>query len=124
LPMLNLLEGLDLKSLGHTSPAYLHRLTETVKLAFADRDAYYGDPHFVRVPADGLLSKAYAAGRRALIRERAWPDLPPAGDPHRLAAERRRDAALPVAGGSPDALDPSYLAGRDQAGNGLPAKPR
>src|SRR5881392_903867 len=93
LQMLNLLEGLDLKSLGHNSPAYLHRIIETIKLAFADRDAYYGDPHFVKVPAEGLLSKAYAAGRRALIRERAWPDLPPAGDPHRLAAERRRDAA-------------------------------
>jgi len=123
LQMLNLLEGLDLKSLGHNSPAYLHRLTETVKLAFADRDAYYGDPHFVRVPADGLLSKAYAAGRRALIRERAWPDLPPAGDPHRLAAERRRDAALPVAGGSADALDTSYVAVVDEAGNGFSATP-
>ena len=123
LQMLNLLEGLDLKSLGHNSPAYLHRLTETVKLAFADRDAYYGDPHFVRVPADGLLSKAYAAGRRALIRERAWPDLPPAGDPHRLAAERRRDTALPVAGGSADALDTSYVAVVDEAGNGFSATP-
>ena len=123
LQMLNLLEGLDLKSLGHNSPAYLHRLIETVKLAFADRDAYYGDPHFVRVPADGLLSKAYAAGRRALIRERAWPDLPPAGDPHRLAAERRRDAALPVAGGSADALDTSYVAVVDEAGNGFSATP-
>src|SRR5205814_6587546 len=92
-------------------------------LAFADRDAYYGDPHFVRVPADGLLSKAYAAGRRALIRSRAWPDLHPACDPRRLAAERRRDAALPVAGGSADALDTSYVAVVDEAGNGFSATP-
>ena len=123
LQMLNLLEGLDLKSLGHNSPAYIHRLVETVKLAFADRDAYYGDPHFVKIPADGLLSKAYAAARRALIRERAWPDMPPAGDPWRLAAERRRDTALPVAGGSADALDTSYVAVVDEAGNGFSATP-
>src|SRR6266550_2658899 len=63
LQMLNLLDGVDLKALGHNSPAYLHRIIETIKLAFADRDAYYGDPHFVKIPADGLLSKAYAAGR-------------------------------------------------------------
>jgi gamma-glutamyltranspeptidase/glutathione hydrolase len=123
LQMLNLLESVDLKSLGHNSPAYLHRLVETVKLAFADRDAYYGDPNFVQVPADGLLSKAYAAARRALVRERAWPDMPPAGDPARLGAERRRDAALPVAGGSADALDTSYVAVVDEAGNGFSATP-
>src|SRR5262249_44058748 len=67
LQMLNLLEGVDLRALGHNSAAYLHRIIETIKLAFADRDAYYGDPNFVRVPADGLLSKAYAAARQQLI---------------------------------------------------------
>src|SRR5438445_3795226 len=130
LQMLNLLEGLDLKSLGHNSPAYLHRLTETVKLAFADRDAYYGDPHFVRVPADGLLSKAYAAGGRQLIKDRAWPQRPPAGDPDRLDSVRRPEAALPLAGGSDpipgqetDALDTSYVAVVDEAGNGFSATP-
>src|SRR5229473_3358921 len=51
LQMLNLLEGDDLRGLGHNSPAYLHRLVETIKLAFADREAYYGDPHYVKVPA-------------------------------------------------------------------------
>src|SRR5467141_3636796 len=49
LQMLNLLDGVDLKVLGHNSPAYLHRIIETIKLAFADRDAYYGDPHFVKI---------------------------------------------------------------------------
>src|SRR5262249_11330630 len=44
LQMLNMLDGVDLKALGHNSPAYLHRLIETIKLAFADRDAYFGDP--------------------------------------------------------------------------------
>ncbi len=123
LQMFNMLDGVDLKSLGHNSPAYLHRLVETVKLAFADRDAYYGDPRFVKVPADGLLSKAYAAARRALVRERAWPEMPPAGDPHRLGAERRREAALPIAGGSAGTLDTSYVAVVDEAGNGFSATP-
>jgi gamma-glutamyltranspeptidase len=52
--MLNLLDGVDLARLGHNSPAYLHRLIEMVKLAFADRDAFYGDPKFVKVPAERL----------------------------------------------------------------------
>src|SRR6267143_768216 len=61
LQMLNLIEGTDVAALGHNSPAYLHLLAETVKVAFADREAYYGDPHFVDVPAERLLSKAYVA---------------------------------------------------------------
>jgi gamma-glutamyltranspeptidase/glutathione hydrolase len=67
LEMLNLLEGYDLRAMGHNSPDYIHTLTETMKLAFADRDRYYGDPDFVRVPGAELLSKDYAAARRALI---------------------------------------------------------
>jgi gamma-glutamyltranspeptidase / glutathione hydrolase len=67
LEMLNLLEGYDLRKMGHNSPDYIHTLTETMKLAFADRDRYYGDPDFVRVPGAELLSKDYAAARRALI---------------------------------------------------------
>src|SRR2546425_4308177 len=99
LQMLNLLEGVNLAALGHNSPAYLHRIAETVKLAFSDRDAYYGDPRFVKIPVAGLLSKAYAEARRALVGARAWPDMPPAGDPYGLTAERRREAAM-LAGGS------------------------
>lgn len=64
---LNLLEGFDLKSMGHNSPQYLHTLIEAVKLAFADRDRFYGDPHFAQVPAEQLLSKSYAEERRKLI---------------------------------------------------------
>lgn len=67
LEALNILEGYDLKSLGHNSPEYLHTLVETVKLAFADRDRYYGDPKFSRIPEQILLSKEYAAERRKLI---------------------------------------------------------
>jgi len=64
---LNILEGFDLKSMGHNSPEYLHTVIETVKLAFADRDQYYGDPKFSKIPEEILLSKEYAAERRKLI---------------------------------------------------------
>lgn len=67
LQTLNILEGYDLKSLGHNSAAYIHLLSEAMKLAFADREWYYADPDFVGVPAQGLLSKDYAAERRKLI---------------------------------------------------------
>ena len=70
LQSLNIVEGLDLAALGHNTPAYIHALTEAIKLAAADRDAYYGDPRFVDVPMAALLDKDYAARRRALIRRR------------------------------------------------------
>jgi gamma-glutamyltranspeptidase / glutathione hydrolase len=64
---LNILEGYDLKKMGHNSPEYLHTLIEAVKLAFADRDRYYGVPKFSKIPEEILLSKDYAAERRKLI---------------------------------------------------------
>ena len=64
---LNILEGFDLKKMGHNSPEYLHTVIEAVKLAFADRDRYYGDPKFSKIPEEILLSKDYAAERRKLI---------------------------------------------------------
>jgi gamma-glutamyltranspeptidase/glutathione hydrolase len=67
LEALNLLEGYDLHSMGQNSPEYLHTVVEVVKLAFADRDRYYGDPKFAHVPEDILLSREYAADRRKLI---------------------------------------------------------
>jgi gamma-glutamyltranspeptidase/glutathione hydrolase len=82
LQALNILEGFDLKSLGHNSPAYIHVVTEALKLAMADRERYYGDPDFVQVPLEALLSKEYAAERRKLIDlNKAAPELPPYGDP-------------------------------------------
>ena len=65
--MLNILSGYDLKAMGHNSPQYLHVLIEAVKLAFADRDRYYGDPKFSKIPEEILLSKEYAAERRKQI---------------------------------------------------------
>ena len=67
LEMLNILEGYNLRAMGHNSPEYLHTLIEAAKLAFADRDRYYGDPKFSRIPEEVLLSKDYAAERRKLI---------------------------------------------------------
>src|SRR5216684_756964 len=65
--VLNVLEGYDLKKMGQNSLEYIHTVTEALKLGFADRDRFYGDPNFVRVPTQQLLSKNYAAMRRSLI---------------------------------------------------------
>lgn len=70
LEVLNVLEGYDLRAMKHNSADYIHVLTEAMKLGFADRDRYYGDPDFVRVPGSELLSKEYASMRRSLIDER------------------------------------------------------
>ena len=53
--------------MGHNSTDYVHNLLEAPKLAFADREAYYGDPDFVEVPLEGLLSKSFAEERRLAI---------------------------------------------------------
>jgi gamma-glutamyltranspeptidase/glutathione hydrolase len=67
LQQLAILDAYDLAAMGHNSADYLHTWLECAKLAFADREAYYGDPRFDDVPFDILLSKAYNDGRRALI---------------------------------------------------------
>lgn len=86
LQQLRLLEGFDLQALGHNSAAYIHLVTEAAKLAFADREAYYGDPDFIQVPLAELLSERYAAVRRTLIdQERASLELRP-GDPRHYQA--------------------------------------
>jgi gamma-glutamyltranspeptidase/glutathione hydrolase len=64
--LLNMLESYDVKKLRHNSPEYIHTSVEALKLAFADRELL-GDTDFVRIPYEGLLSKAYAAERRKLI---------------------------------------------------------
>jgi gamma-glutamyltranspeptidase/glutathione hydrolase len=77
LQTLALLKGADLGSLGPSSPEFIHRLTEAMKLAFADREVYYGDPAFVDVPLGHLLSDGYNDARRALIGDRASHELRP-----------------------------------------------
>ena len=81
LQTLRILEGFDLRAMGQGSPDAIHTTVEAIKLAFADRDRYYGDPDFVRVPGDMLLSEPYARMRRTLIdSKRASLDQRP-GDP-------------------------------------------
>ncbi|MEE8469016.1 MAG: gamma-glutamyltransferase, partial [Planctomycetota bacterium] len=84
LQMLNILEGYDIASMGFGSADYVHVFLEAKKLAFEDRARYYADPEFNRIPVERLISKQYAAGRRALIDlERAARRYPP-GDPEVL----------------------------------------
>lgn len=81
--MLNILEGFPLRSLGAQSAEKLHLLTETMKLAYADRSQHLGDPDFWNVPVSGLLSKSYADKlRKRIQRHKAKPskDIRP-GDP-------------------------------------------
>lgn len=78
--ILQILEGLDLKSMGHNSPQYIHTVTQAIELAMADRDTFVADPAFVDVPLDILLSKSYAAERRAQMTSRAFGNLPAPGN--------------------------------------------
>jgi gamma-glutamyltranspeptidase/glutathione hydrolase len=71
---LKILEGFDLPAMGHNSAAYVHTVNQALNLAFADREQYIGDPAFVDVPMQELLSEAYLRERRKLIDpQRAWP---------------------------------------------------
>ena len=81
LQALNILENFDLHAMGYGSADYLHTVTEALKLAYADRDSFYADPAFVQVPAEGLLSKAYAKERAALIDPKHASTSFIAGDP-------------------------------------------
>jgi gamma-glutamyltranspeptidase / glutathione hydrolase len=74
---LNILSGYDLTTMQHNSAEYIHTLVEALKLAYADRDTYYGDPKFVKIPEDTLLSMKYAEARRAEIGHDASLDFLP-----------------------------------------------
>ena len=82
LESLKILEGYDLKALGHNSVAYLHVVNQALNLSFADREAYSGDPQFVKVPREAMLSEPYAVKQRARINpQRAFPTMPDPGYP-------------------------------------------
>jgi gamma-glutamyltranspeptidase/glutathione hydrolase len=81
LQTLNILENFDLRAMGYASADYLHTVVEAMKLAYADRDSFYADPAFVDVPAEGLLSKAYAKQRSELIDPKQASTVYRAGDP-------------------------------------------
>ena len=122
---LRILEGCDLQGMGHNSAEYIHTVLEALKLAFADRHAYYGDPDFVDVPMAGLLSREYADERRREIDpRRANPEMPAAGDPWAYQQGGTRYGAKqpePVAG--PLSADTSYICAVDRWGNAFSATP-
>jgi gamma-glutamyltranspeptidase/glutathione hydrolase len=121
---LKLLEGVDLCAMGHNMPRYIHTVVEALKLSFADRERYYGDPVFVDVPMTELVSDRYATLRNTLIGDTAWPELPPPGDPVGGRAQIHMNwpqwfEASPVKA-SPDT---SYLCVIDDRGNIFSATP-
>jgi gamma-glutamyltranspeptidase/glutathione hydrolase len=126
LQQLAILEGFDLQAMGHNSADYLHTWIECAKLAFADREAYYGDPRFDEVPFEVLLSKEYAAGRRGLIGAQASWELRP-GDAGRgvpdyvtfdVAEDNRRTLDVAAHAG-----DTTHLDAVDREGNMVAATP-
>ena len=122
-----ILAGDDLQAAGHNTADYVHTLAEALKLSFADRDAFYGDPDCVDVPIRGLLDQAYARDRRAMIDPaRATPAMPAAGDPWRFEGRSAPDAYAyeppPPVGGTSEP-DTSYACVIDRWGNMFSATP-
>jgi gamma-glutamyltranspeptidase/glutathione hydrolase len=125
LQQLRLLEGFDLGAMGQASAEWVHTVTECAKLAFADREAWYGDPDFVEVPLADLLSRDYAEERRGLLGEEASPELhpgSPGGREPRLA-HPVQDAPLAPGVGEPTRGDTVHLDVVDDSGNMVSATP-
>ena len=98
LQQLRLLEGFDLGARPFLSADHIHLVTECAKLAFADREAWYGDPDFAKVPIDELLSRDYAQRRRELVGETASMELRP-GDPGGVAPRLPRRGRVDISEG-------------------------
>jgi gamma-glutamyltranspeptidase/glutathione hydrolase len=103
LQAMNILEGMNVRYMRHNSAPYLHAVTEALKLSFADRNKWNGDPKFVPpIPIRELLSKEYAAARRALINpDRAILGEAPAGDPRKPGTSTQPFDSLALAQGKP-----------------------
>lgn len=125
--ILQTLEGIDLKSMGHNSPQYIHTVTQAIDLAMADRDAYIGDPAFVDVPLDTLLSKEFADARRAAMTDHAFTSLPgPGSIPPASSNVPRKDVvglSRPAASGPFIGQDTSQLVVVDAQGNAVVMTP-
>lgn len=124
--VLTLLDAYDLEALEHNSPAYVHVLTEALKLVFADRERYYGDPEFVEVPMQAMLSREYAEVRRQRIDLAiAHRGMPPAGDPWQCSeAATPWDPAMFIQGTAvTETLDTTYVCTVDRHGNVFSATP-
>jgi gamma-glutamyltranspeptidase/glutathione hydrolase len=128
LQQLRLLEGFDLEAMGLGSAGYVHTVAECAKLAFADREAWYGDPAAFDVPVDGLLDPAYADGRRALVGAEASLELRP-GSPDGRAPRLPSAGTGPATAeelegsGEPTFGDTCHLDVADRHGNLVAATP-
>jgi gamma-glutamyltranspeptidase/glutathione hydrolase len=125
LQQLRLLEGFDLPAMGHVSAEYVHTVTECAKLAFADREAWYGDPEFGDIPIDELLSREYADERRLLVGDESSPDLrpgSPGGREPRLPTPVRGAPVAPGVG-EPTRGDTVHVDVVDRFGNMVAATP-
>jgi gamma-glutamyltranspeptidase/glutathione hydrolase len=137
---LQILDGIDLASLGQNSPQYVHKVIQAIELAMADREAYFGDPDFVQVPIAGLFHADYAAARRRAMTDTAFGEMPAAGNPsgfqgaaipkHSAAGERttasrgsRRSHGHLGSIDTIDTIDTSYLAVTDHWGNSISLTP-
>jgi gamma-glutamyltranspeptidase / glutathione hydrolase len=123
---LSLLEGYNLKAMGHNSADYIHTSVEAMKLAMADRDKYLGDMDFIRIPFEGLLSETYAADRRKLISpEKASLEFRPGVAERYMKGFDVLDRPLDVimAGGASHQGDTSYIAVVDQERNAISFTP-
>jgi gamma-glutamyltranspeptidase/glutathione hydrolase len=126
LQTLRLLDGFDLRAVGSSTADYVHTVVEALKLAFADRDAFYGDSAAEPPPLETLLSARYADERRALIGERASLEFMPGsvdGVPGRLPAATADIAAMAAAGAGGGSGDPTLGSGGAAAGAGGPRDP-
>jgi len=129
LQALNILEHYDLQQMGHNSVEYIHTLTEALKLSFADREKFYGDPKFVEVPVSGLLSKEYAAVCAKRIGHASCPQMPGFGNPWQFndspmpKGYDMHAGCLKLNSESNDNLDTSYVCVVDKDGNCISAVP-
>jgi gamma-glutamyltranspeptidase / glutathione hydrolase len=125
LQQLRLLEGFDLAALPHAGADYVHAVTECAKLAFADREAWYGDPDFSDVPLAELLSREYAAERRRLVGDEASAELRPGSPGGRDPRLPRPAGRAPVAPGvgEPTRGDTVHVDVVDRHGNMVSATP-
>ena len=126
LQQLRLLEGFDLAAMGHASAEYVHTVTECAKLAFADREAWYGDPEFADVPIGRrCCRREYADERRALVGDEASGELRPGRPADASRGCRRRSPARRVAPGvgEPTRGDTVHLDVVDRSGNMVAATP-
>jgi gamma-glutamyltranspeptidase / glutathione hydrolase len=125
LQQLRLLEGFDLGGMDHAGAEWVHTITECAKLAFADREAWYGDPDFVDVALGELLSRDYAEERRGLLSEESSPELRPGSPGGREPRLARPVEGAPVAPGvgEPTRGDTVHLDVVDRSGNMVSATP-